>query len=91
MFFLYVFVYYIVTNSINSNSNCIAMVHSAFYYNLYNSRYIYLVEGQAGATFSSLSRESAASLDRDIEANSQGYVSGESGNIFSERPSTSGI
>ena len=91
MFFLYVFVYYIVTNSINSNSNCIAMVHSAFYFNLYNSRYIYLVEGQAGATFSSLSRESAASLGRDIEANSQGYVSGESGNIFSERPSTSHV
>ena len=65
------------------------MVHSAFYYNLYNSRYVYLVEGQACATFSSLFGESAASVDRDIAANSQGYVSGESGNIFSQKPSTS--
>ena len=87
MFFFLVFVYYIVTNSMNSNSNYIAMVHSAFYYNLYIITYIYLVEGQA--TFSSLSGESGASLDRDIEANGEGYVSGESGNIFSDRPSTS--
>ena len=41
--------------------------------------YIFLDGGLAGTSFSMPSGESAASVDRDIEAHSQGYVSGESG------------